>query len=150
VLRSALPEWRLPLRAWQREAFDVWNAGRPPDALVVATPGAGKTRFATRLAHALLREGAVARVVVVVPREHLKAQVARAMAGALIQLDHRFRNGDGTLASDFDGAVITYQQVAAAPSVFAALTRVPTLVVLDEIHHAGEHATWGQALRDAF
>ena len=30
------------------------------------------------------------------------------------------------------------------------LTSVPTLVILDEIHHAGETATWGQALRDAF
>ncbi|GAC1302148.1 MAG: DEAD/DEAH box helicase [Vulcanimicrobiaceae bacterium] len=138
------------MRTWQREAFETWNAERPPDALVVATPGAGKTRFATRLAHALLREGGVTRVLVVVPREHLKAQVARAMAGALIQLDHRFRNLDAALASDFDGAVVTYQQVAAAPHVFAALARVPTLVVLDEIHHAGEQATWGQALRDAF
>ena len=148
--RATLPDWRLPLRAWQHEAFDAWNARRPADALVVATPGAGKTRFATRLAHAVLRDRSVARVVVVVPREHLKAQVARAMAGALVQLDHRFRNVDRTLAADLDGAVVTYQQVAAAPQTFAALARVPTLVVLDEIHHAGDQASWGQALRHAF
>lgn len=150
MYRTALPEWRLPLRAWQHEAFDAWNATRPLDALVVATPGAGKTRFATRIAHAVLADRSVSRIVVVVPREHLKAQVARAMAGALVQLDHRFRNLDRSLASDLDGAVVTYQQVAASPQIFAALTRTPTLVILDEIHHAGDQATWGQALRDAF
>ena len=150
MYRTALPEWRLPLRAWQHEAFDTWNATRPLDALVVATPGAGKTRFAARLAHAVLADRSVSRVIVVVPREHLKAQVARAMAGALVQLDHRFRNLDRSLATDLDGAVVTYQQVAAAPQIFAALTRPPTLVILDEIHHAGDQATWGQALRDAF
>jgi superfamily II DNA or RNA helicase len=140
----------LPLRAWQRDAFDAWNAERPADALIVATPGAGKTRFAARLAHALLADRSVARVIVVVPREHLKAQVARAMAGAWVELDHDFRNVNRSLAGDLDGAVVTYQQVAAAPHIFAALARVPTLVVLDEIHHAGEQASWGQALRDAF
>ncbi|GAC1453344.1 MAG: hypothetical protein PVSMB8_12380 [Vulcanimicrobiaceae bacterium] len=148
--RAVLPDWRLPLRAWQREAFDAWNAGRPSDALVVATPGAGKTRFATRLAHAALADASVTRVIVVVPREHLKAQVARAMAGALVQLDHRFRNLDRILASDLHGAVVTYQQVAASPKLFATLAHVPTLVILDEIHHAGDQASWGQALRDAF
>jgi len=150
VIRAPLPEWRLPLRAWQRDAYEAWNEERPADALVVATPGAGKTRFAARLAHALLADRSVTRTIVVVPREHLKAQVARAMAGAAIQLDHRFRNADRALASDLDGAVVTYQQVAAAPQTFAALARVPTLVLLDEIHHAGEQASWGQALREAF
>jgi superfamily II DNA or RNA helicase len=102
-----MPLWRLPLRAWQSEAFAIWQRTRPPDALFVATPGAGKTRFATRLAHALLAERSVTRAIVVVPREHLKAQFARAMAGAGIQLDHRFRNGDLSLADDLDGAAAT-------------------------------------------
>ena len=125
-------------------------SARPLDALIVATPGAGKTRFATRLAHALHEDRTVARTLVVVPREHLKAQVAGAMAGAGIELEHRFRNADAGLPSDLDGAVVTYQQVAANPQRFAALARTPSLVVLDEIHHAGEEASWGQALRDAF
>jgi len=150
VADSRLPDWRLSLRAWQRDAFDAWMRQRPTDALIVATPEAGKTRFATRLAHALHRDRSVVRTLVVVPREHLKAQVAGAMAGAGIQLEHRFRNGDAGLPADLDGAVVTYQQVAAAPQRFAALARSPALVVLDEIHHAGEEASWGQALREAF
>ncbi len=151
-----LQTWRLPLRAWQRAAFEGWAADRPSDALIVATPGAGKTRFATRVSHALLADGAVGRVVVVVPREHLKAQVARAMMGAGIVLDHKFSNAHQRLARDVHGAVVTYQQVCAAPRLYRQLARDASAdsaglgVVLDEIHHAGDDATWGKALRDAF
>src|ERR1700736_693645 len=154
-----LHHWRLPLRAWQRAAFEGWDADRPSDALIVATPGAGKTRFATRVAHALLKDGSAGRVIVVVPREHLKAQVARAMLGAGIVLDHRFSNASRTLARDVHGAVVTYQQVCAAPRIYRQLCRAPATggargggvaAVLDEIHHAGDDANWGKALRDAF
>ncbi len=153
VPRPALSTWQLPLRAWQQEAVRAWNAERPPDALVVATPGSGKTRFAARLAHALLAEGRVARIVAVVPREHLKLQVARTMAQAGIVLDHAFANAAGAPAADVHGAVVTYQQVAAAPGVYARLVGGAgggTAVLLDEIHHAGDQATWGTALRTAF
>lgn len=142
--------WRLPLRRWQREAFESWSSARSEDALIVATPGAGKTRFATRLAHALLTEGEVRRVLAVVPREHLKSQLAAAMAGAGIALDARFDNAAAAPAADMHGAVVTYQQLAFAPKVYRELCRVPALVILDEIHHAGDQATWGAALREAF
>lgn len=148
---SQIGNWRLPLRAWQHAAFTAWSDERPPDALIVATPGAGKTRFAARVVHALFESREITRAVVVVPREHLKAQVARALAQSGIQLDHTFSNATRTLAADVHGAVVTYQQVAAAPRLFRDMIRnSASVVVLDEIHHAGEEATWGQALRDAF
>lgn len=140
----------MALRRWQREAFEAWCADRSRDSLIVATPGAGKTRFATRLAHALLSEREVRRVIAVVPREHLKSQLSSAMAAAGIALDHRFENAAGALAADMHGAVITYQQLAFAPQTYRSLCRVPTLAILDEIHHAGDQATWGSALREAF
>jgi len=142
--------WRLPLRRWQQEAFEAWWERRPQDALIVATPGAGKTRFAARLAHALLHARDVRRVIAVVPREGLKAQVAAAMASAGVHLDSSFENSSGMVARDMHGAVVTYQQLAFAPKVYRELTRVPALVILDEIHHAGDQATWGLSLRDAF
>ncbi|MEO9262572.1 MAG: DEAD/DEAH box helicase family protein [Candidatus Baltobacteraceae bacterium] len=142
--------WKLALRNWQREAFDAWWSEQPRDALVVATPGAGKTRFAARLAHAVLSHGRVRRILVVVPREHLKAQTAIAMAQAGIRVDHRFENAAGALAPDVHGAAVTYAQIASAPHLYKRLTHAPTLVVLDEIHHAGDGATWGTALKDAF
>ena len=148
-----LGAWRLPLRGWQRAAFEGWDAQRPADALIVATPGSGKTRFAGRVAHALLRDAAAGRIVVVVPREHLKAQVARAMLAGGILLDHRFANAHARLARDVHGAVVTYQQVCAAPRLYRQLCRDEAggvAVLLDELHHAGDDATWGKSLRDAF
>ena len=125
---SQVGEWRLPLRGWQRRAFETWSDKRPPDALIVATPGAGKTRFAARVVHAALAARDVARVIVVVPREHLKGQVARVLAQSGIQLDHAFANATRKLASDVHGTVVTYQQVAAAPRLFRELVRVPSIV----------------------
>ena len=149
-MSSSIPRWTLPLRAWQRDACETWWRTRPRDALIVACPGAGKTRFATRLAHALLEARHIDRVVVVVPKDHLKAQVARAMAQAGIQLEPGFENAVGRIAPDLHGAVVSYQQVAFAPGVYARLVDERTLVVLDEIHHAGDGATWGRALKRAF
>ena len=145
-----LRAWRLALRRWQRDAFDAWHVERPRDALIVATPGAGKTRFAARLAHATLADKVARRVIVVVPREHLKAQVAFAMAQAGLRIDHRFSNASGGLASDVHGVAVTYQQVAIAPQLYRNLCTVPTIAILDEIHHAGDAAAWGAALKDAF
>ncbi len=146
-----LPRWSLPLRTWQREAAEAWWSQQPADALVVACPGAGKTRFAMYISHRLLDASLISQVLIVVPKEHLKGQVARSMIGAGITLDPAFENSVGSLASDVQGAVISYQQVAFAPQVFRRLVRArPTLVILDEIHHAGDDATWGKALRDAF
>jgi superfamily II DNA or RNA helicase len=149
-MESKIGAWRLALRRWQREAFDAWWSETPRDALIVATPGAGKTRFAARVAHAVLAQRRVHRVFVVVPREHLKAQTASAMAQAGIWIDHRFENATAALASDVHGAAITYQQISAAPTLYRRLAQVPTLVVLDEIHHAGDAASWGDALKEAF
>jgi len=146
-----LPRWSLPLRAWQREACTTWWKQRPVDALIVACPGAGKTRFALRLSHALIDDGTIDRLLVVVPKEHLKGQFARSAHGVGLALDPSFANSAGRLASDMHGAVVTYQQVAAAPSTFRRISEgARTLILLDEIHHAGDQATWGKALREAF
>jgi superfamily II DNA or RNA helicase len=50
---------------------------------------------------------------------------------------------------DVHGVVVTYQQVAADPTGVAALSR-NAVVVLDEVHHAGDEMAWGDALRVAF
>ena len=43
-----------PLRAWQRRALTKYLVASPKDFLAVATPGAGKTTFALRVAAELL------------------------------------------------------------------------------------------------
>ena len=62
------------LRAWQADALRQYLASTPRDFLAVATPGAGKTTYALRLATELFATGLISRVTVVAPTEHLKTQ----------------------------------------------------------------------------
>src|SRR5471030_767820 len=75
------------LRAWQQEALDVYLRDHPRDFLAVATPGAGKTAFALRVATELLDAKIVQAVTVVAPTEHLKHQWADAASKVGITLD---------------------------------------------------------------
>jgi superfamily II DNA or RNA helicase len=141
----------LALRAWQRAALDRYRAASPRDFLAVATPGAGKTTFALRLATELLAAGAVDALTVVCPTDHLKQQWAVAAHAAGIPLDPTFRNADGASSRAYRGVAVTYAQVAAHPALHERRTAARrTLVVLDEIHHAGDALSWGDAIRDAF
>src|SRR5215510_9584983 len=140
-----------PLRAWQRRALVEYLRRRDEDFLAVATPGAGKTAFALRIAAELLGDGTVDAVTVVTPTEHLKTQWAAAAARVGIELDPAFRNADLHSAADFHGAVVTYAQVGAAPAVHRRRTMTRrTLVVLDEVHHAGDSRSWGDGVKAAF
>ncbi len=139
------------LRAWQAEALELYHERSPRDFLAVATPGAGKTTFALRVATELLDAGTVRRVTVVAPTEHLKHQWADAAARVGIRIDPSFKNSQGRHGSHYDGVALTYAQVAAKPALHRARTQAArTLVILDEVHHGGDALSWGDAVRDAF
>ncbi|MCT9820017.1 DEAD/DEAH box helicase [Microbacterium sp. W1N] len=147
------------LRAWQAEALETYFSADGPDGpgsgprdfLAAATPGAGKTTFALRLASELLRRGVVDRLVVVAPTEHLKTQWADAAARVGIRLDPRFSNRHGMPSRQYHGIAVTYAQVAVKASVHKHITdSARTLVVLDEVHHGGDALSWGDALREAY
>jgi superfamily II DNA or RNA helicase len=139
------------LRGWQRRALVRYLAARPRDFLAVATPGAGKTAFALRIAGELLAEGVVERITVVVPTEHLKMQWAQAAAGVGMSLDPKFSNSSAQNSDEYHGVVITYAQVAKHPGRHRVRTENrKTLVVFDEIHHGGDAKSWGDAIREAF
>jgi superfamily II DNA or RNA helicase len=139
------------LRAWQRRALVEYLRRRDADFLAVATPGAGKTTFALRIAAELLADATVDAVTVVTPTEHLKSQWSQAAGAVGIQLDPSFRNADIHSSADFHGAVVTYAQVGMAPMVHRRRTMArPTMVILDEIHHAGDSRSWGDGVKSAF
>jgi superfamily II DNA or RNA helicase len=133
-------------RAWQAVFLARYGAADGRDFLLVATPGAGKTLAACQAA----RSAGCEQLVVVCPTTALRSQWADAADRVGLHLDPRWRNADGAWRRDVDGVAVTYQQVASAPDLFAHHLARPTFVVLDEIHHAGESATWGTALRAAF
>lgn len=140
-----------PLRAWQRSALARYLATSPRDFLAVATPGAGKTTFALRVASELLRDRVVDAITVVTPTEHLKYQWAESAAAAGLALDPEFRNSAGGTSRDYQGIAITYAGVAAHPMLHRNRTENRRmLVILDEIHHAGDAKSWGEGVYEAF
>ena len=147
------------LRAWQAEALDIYFAldgpdgvgSGPRDFLAAATPGAGKTTFALRLATELLRRRVVSRIVVVAPTEHLKSQWADAAARVSLRLDPNFSNRHAVPSRQYHGVAVTYAQVAVKASVHERLIMdARTLVILDEVHHGGDALSWGDALRESY
>ncbi|WP_166908867.1 DEAD/DEAH box helicase [Mycobacterium sp. DL440] len=139
------------LRGWQRKALVKYLTAKPRDYLAVATPGAGKTTFALRIAAELLNDRTVDAITVVVPTEHLKIQWAQAAARNGIALDPKFSNSDSQTSAEYHGVVVTYAQVASHPTRHRVRTENRrTLVIFDEIHHGGDAKSWGDAMREAF
>ncbi|HET6692797.1 MAG TPA: DEAD/DEAH box helicase [Pedococcus sp.] len=139
------------LRAWQAAALSTYLEESPRDFLAVATPGAGKTTYALRLATELLGRGDISAVTIVAPTEHLKTQWADAAARVGIHIDPRFSNSSARHSHEYDGVALTYAQVASRPSLHRTRTESErTLVILDEIHHGGDNLSWGDAIREAF
>lgn len=137
------------LRVWQREAFELYQRDQPRDFLTVATPGAGKTTFALTIAADLLARGIVERVVIVTPTDHLKTQWALAASGIGITLDPSLA-GQGVLGSDFQGFAVTYAGLAVNPNAYRArIEHRATMVILDEVHHAADALSWGDAVQEA-
>lgn len=139
------------LRAWQAEAIKKYFETNPRDFMAVATPGAGKTTFALTVARELFARGVVRQLIVVAPTDHLKKQWADAAAKVGIPIDPNFKNADVTISRHYKGVALTYSQVANKPKLHARNTEsTKTLVIFDEIHHAGDALSWGDGLKEAF
>jgi superfamily II DNA or RNA helicase len=139
------------LRAWQRAALEQYFDSQPRDFLAVATPGAGKTSFALTLVANLLSRRQIDRIIIVAPTEHLKTQWAEAAHKINLAIDPNFGVKQGRTSRDFVGIALTYAGVAVNPLALRIRTEgFKTLVILDEIHHAGDALSWGEAVREAF
>jgi superfamily II DNA or RNA helicase len=146
-----LRPWSQPLRAWQRDGVARWARAQPATWLAVVTPGAGKSLFSAAIAYGALAGHLVDGILVVVPSDHLRFQMASTFASEGIQLDPRFRNAQVSYSRDFHGVVVTIHQVAQDPAIFQSLVqRRRMLVVIDEVHHAGSNERWGRAVETAF
>ena len=139
------------LRGWQKDAYHEYFKLLRRDFLLVATPGAGKTTYALTVASELLARREVATLTIVTPTEHLKHQWAEAASRFGIAIDSSYRNAQGRAGADFTGVAVTYAQVAAHPALHRQRTENRrTLVIFDEIHHAGDAMSWGDAVKEAF
>ena len=145
-----------PLRHWQRQALQaVLSASRP--VLIDACPGAGKTRFALECTAQLFADRVVNRVLIVVPTVRLADQWVEAGSGAgggaVVPLAPAGWRPTQPLFQRWAGAAFTYHALFAQTTMFEALAGEPgfkTLVIFDEIHHAGVESAWGIAAQQAF
>ena len=153
-LPPALPEraaWGTApkLRQWQQEALELYFEKPRKDFMTVATPGAGKTTFALRVAK-MLRKRVISRITVVAPAEHLKASGPTQQHASVWRLTRTLKlrrspwigihGGRGDLCSG------GFQTDSARNRTEAARS----LVILDEIHHGGDALSWGESIREAF
>ena len=139
------------LRGWQKAAYEEYFRVARRDFLLVATPGAGKTTYALTVAARLLALREVAAVTVVTPTEHLKYQWAQAATAFGIAIDPSYRNAQGRAGADFQGVAVTYAQVGGASGAAQAADGEPVdAVIFDEVDHAGDALSWGDAIREAF
>ncbi len=142
----------LELRTWQKEALQKYNTKNQKDFLVVACPGAGKTTFALTLARQLIDRGEINYVVVVVPSDALRTQWSD---NVLIDLAP-YKTGQPPRKRDYDGIVTTYQAIANGEITLSLMEHelarpgTRTLVIFDEIHHAGDTSQFGRKIERAF
>lgn len=142
-------------RPWQQEAFQIVMQASQRSALVQATPGAGKTGLACGVARAMMDRARINRVLVVSPLTTLKEDWARDLSAVGIDVDPHAAGGMFE-ARDYQGRSLTYSTLsfiegrtggAYVEAVRQAQTR--TMVILDEVHHAADKASWGQGLKQA-
>lgn len=127
--------------------------------LVEACPGAGKTTFGLTVAYSLLESRAISRVLIVAPTLGIvdgwlrAASVAYSTSPTLPLRGPRDWRPVNPIGDDWVGAVFTYQSLFAMTDMFLAHATDPghrTLVLFDEVHHAGIGSGWGQASQTAF
>lgn len=137
----------MTLRDWQRDCLDLAHARYAQGHrhfLCLATPGAGKTHFASRLAADLLDQNKVDLVVCFAPSVIVADDFQVALA---TQANARF---DGRLGAK--GLTLTYQSMLSQPEAFWALFQTQRVfAIFDEIHHCAGQGTddanaWGAPL----
>lgn len=138
------------LRAWQAAALQQYREEEPRDFLTVATPGAGKTSFALTVAADLLNRRIVDRIIIITPTEHLKTQWAAAADRVGLPIDPEGTAKGGAAGKHYIGTALTYAGAAVNPNALRIrIEHQNTLVIFDEIHHAGDALSWGESVREA-
>ncbi len=137
------------LRDWQKRAIRQYHADNKQNWLLYVTPGGGKTRFGLTISRELLDAGIIDRVVVVVPTDAIRTQWTKQHIIHLAIVTNE--DGGEENHKDFQGCVVSYQSVASMPDLYRRVcSKRRTLVIFDEVHHAGDAQSWGKEIVKAF
>ena len=148
------------LRPWQQEALPVvLSAIEREPVLLEACPGAGKTQFGLEVAYGMVTAGVISRVLIVVPTVAIADGWQRSASSATpdaptmpLRSTRDWRPVD-PIGEEWLGAIITYQSLFFQTEMFLAHATDPgqrTLVIFDEVHHAGTDGAWGASAQEAF
>jgi superfamily II DNA or RNA helicase len=146
-------------RKWQQDALNILFrkiAREEKNALMVACPGAGKTRLALATALEMRQRGLINKVIVVAPTDNLRVQWVHEMhdtAGitAVAGTVPGDTQAEWKAFSIQEAYVYTYQTLNGAEETIKRLVKEnEVLVLVDEVHHAGEALPWHTGLIKAF
>jgi superfamily II DNA or RNA helicase len=149
-----------PRRNWQNEARDTlrkkWNDDTSAKALIAACPGAGKTFFAASEVADLFAENKIHLAIIVVHTTNIQLQwmedlaaVGLKVCGAIPNESLRWRRDQNVpMIEDNQVVIITYHQLALDTKLFTEMVERygAAIVIADEVHHADEIKTFGDAL----
>lgn len=138
------------LREWQVEFLDEWRKGKE-QFLLVAPPGSGKTFAALTAAKEFIGEYPGRRIVIVVPYDDLTTQWREDAMDLGIDLLASDLQGVA-LRKGYNGDVVTYQSLRGTAGFLlqTICAHNEVIVILDEPHHCGEHASWGIDCKESF
>lgn len=139
-------------RSWHHDFFSVYDNHISPNFLLAALPAAGKTYASLYLINDFLKEKPNRRVIIVTPTRNIREQWkndAFRDFGIDLQTDE-FSGYIPQLKPGFAGAVITYSLINRHPLVFRKFCQqFDVFFVFDEIHHAAEHNSYGDSIKQA-
>ncbi len=100
----------------------------------------------------LLARREIAALTIVTPTEHLKYQWAQAAQRFGIAIDPSYRNAQGRAGRRLPRGRGHLRPGRGPPGAAQGSARrtARTLVIFDEIHHAGDALSWGDAVKEAF
>lgn len=133
-------------RQWQKAALKRFQVHNDLCFLIDATPGAGKTFFSGFCTKSILEDHPKIFTVIVVPTTALKKSFLDSYHELGLNLTTGLKDGKGR-PKEFDGAVVTYQQLPNLITSFETWKSVgeKLFFVFDEVHHASEDNKWGYA-----
>jgi superfamily II DNA or RNA helicase len=144
------------LREWQLRALKLLHDTTDP-VLIEACPGAGKTRFALEAAYRMFESGEINRILVAAPTVRIVqqwVQEADGQGGApKLPLAPSSWRPTEPIYETSCGAAFTWATLCSNTTQMEALAAEPgyqTLVILDEVHHAGVGHSFGLAAQQAF
>lgn len=144
---------------WQSEAIQLvvneWREGHLKKLLIAACTGSGKTFAGVSAADGPLSDGVISIIVVLAPtiniklgwKEQFEAFNIRVCDEAKNRWLRRRRDDGDNMIENYGAIIITYDQLAEEPELFEEMARRhPMLLMGDEIHHADDDKTYGEAV----